>query len=257
MQLHSEIIFTGCQWHKGLSTNSASLSTVACIRLLQWTFKSFVSQSQPLPVIVTCTQLFMLIYKFWQQELSLSGLAVSLRAPQNIGTVYHPHSEIRHSYTDTQFGSRLKHVVLFSCGCAFWLAVRAASYKFTYIHTGWLVWCVCRQRREWSGRRTPPLLAQPLSEHLRMTLHSTRHQPQPSLNRRRRRQPVKSHMMLSSRQRSREKTRQMVPQRQRLEPRPMLLLLLLLLLRLLEVNCLRLWSFVERFSKNCLARDMR
>ena len=38
-------------------------------------------------------------------ELSLSGLTVSLRVPPNFGTVYHPHSEARHWQL---FGSRLK-----------------------------------------------------------------------------------------------------------------------------------------------------
>ena len=44
---------------------------------LQSTFKSCACQSQPLPVAVICTQLFLVIYKLRQQELSLSGLTVS------------------------------------------------------------------------------------------------------------------------------------------------------------------------------------
>ena len=93
---HSEMIFTGCQCHRGLSTNSASLSTGDCIRLLQTTFKSSVCQSQPLPVAAICTQLLVVIYKFWHQELSLSGLAASLRVLPNFRTVYQPNSETGH-----------------------------------------------------------------------------------------------------------------------------------------------------------------
>ena len=41
-QRHSQMIFTGCQCLRGLSTNSESSSTGDCIRLLQNTFKSCV-----------------------------------------------------------------------------------------------------------------------------------------------------------------------------------------------------------------------
>ena len=105
-----------------------------------------------------------------------------------------------------------------------------------------------RPSKEWSGRPTPPLRAPPSSEHLRTTLHSTHRQRQPLPNRRHR-PPARSHTRPASWQRSRGKTRPTARQLPRAERRRTLLPL--------PVNWVLLSSSVERFSKNCLARDMR
>ena len=107
-----------------------------------------------------------------------------------------------------------------------------------------------RPSKEWSGRPTQPLPA-PLSlEHLRTTLHSTHHQHQQSLNHHHH-QLAKSHVTVERWRRSRGKTQQTVHPLLRVEPRHRLTLLVAL------VNSVLLSSSVERFSKSCLARDMR
>ena len=90
---HSEMIFTGCQCLRGLSTNSASSSTGACIRLLRSTFKSCVCLSQLVPVTVTCAQLLVVTTSSDNKNYHFRALQ---RVLPNFGTVNHPHSEIRH-----------------------------------------------------------------------------------------------------------------------------------------------------------------